>query len=105
MEENKKTLDVKVIKELPKGEGEVYFGEMNDADKFQLITRYLNDLCSINKSTLQIVADLYVLMEFLCEKLGIDVRAKKMELAKKIKGQLDENIKKSKEQLEKSPKA
>lgn len=105
MEEEKKVLETKaepiIIKELPKGEGEVYFGELPENDKFQVLTRYLNDLSSITKSTLQIMADLYVLMEFVCENMGIDVKAKKQELARRIKAQMDENIKKSKEELEK----
>ena len=100
-EEELKNNPPKIIEELPKTPGDVYFGKLDENDKFQLVTRYLNDICSINKSTLQIVADLYVLIEFLCEANGIDVKAKKQELAKKIKAQMEENIKKSKEQIEK----
>lgn len=101
-EEELKNNPPKIIDELPKTPGEVYFGKLSEDDKFQLVTRYLNDICSINKSTLQITADLYVLLEFICEKLGIDVKAKKQELARKIKAQMDEKIEKSKEELKKS---
>ena len=48
----------KVIKELPPVENEVWFGELDDENYKQLIARYLNDICSINKSTLQISNDL-----------------------------------------------
>ena len=89
-----------VLTELDKQNDAVDFSQLPEGDKFQVLTRYLNDICSINKSTLQIVADLYVLMEFMCEKEGIDVRKKKLELAQKIKAQMDKDIKESKEQLE-----
>lgn len=94
----------KYIEELDRRPGEVDFSKLNDGDKFQVLTRYLNDLCSINKSNLQITADLYVIVEFICEKLGIDIKAKKQELAKKYKAQMEQNIKDSKEQLEKAGK-
>lgn len=89
-----------VLKELDKQNDAVDFSQLPEGDKFQVLTRYLNDVCSINKSTLQIVADLYVLMEFICENMGIDVKAKKLELAKKIKAQMDKDLEKSKEQLQ-----
>ncbi len=92
----------KVIEHLDRRPGEVDFSKLDEEDYKQLLVRYLNDVCSINKSTLQILADLYVLVEFLCENSGIDVKAKKMELARKIKAQMEENIKKSKEQLVKA---
>lgn len=94
-----------VLTELDKKNDAVDFSQLPEGDKFQVITRYLNDVCSINKSTLQIVADLYVLLEFICEKMGIDVKAKKTELAKRIKAQMDEDLKKAKKQLEDSAKA
>ena len=92
---------VVIIEELERGDGEVDFSKLSDGDKFQLLTRYLNDICSITKSMLQITADEYVLIELICKKLGIDVKAEKAELVKKYKSQLDENIRKSKEELEK----
>ena len=91
---------VVIIEELERGEGEVDFSKLNDGDKFQLLTRYLNDICSITKSMLQITADQYVLIELVCKKLGIDVKAEKQELVKKYKAQMEENIQKSKKELE-----
>ena len=43
-------------------------------------------------------------MEFICEKMGIDVRAKKMELARKMKAQIEKNIEDSKKALKDSVK-
>ena len=97
--ENEEKKDV-IIEELERGEGEVDFSKLNDGDKFQLLTRYLNDICSITKSMLQITADQYVLIELVCKKLGIDVKAEKQELVKKYKAQMEENIQKSKQELE-----
>ena len=90
-----------ILTELDKTTDKVDFSQLPDGDKFQLLCRYMNDVCSINKSTLQILADVYVLLEFICEKEGINVKAKKMELAKKIKAQMEENIEKSKKELTK----
>ena len=96
METEHKTV---ILTELDKTNDKVDFSQLPDGDKFQVLSRYLNDICSINKSTLQILADVYVLLEFICENEGINVKAKKMELAKKIKAQMEENIKASKQQL------
>lgn len=92
---------VVIIEELERGDGEVDFSKLNDGDKFQLLTRYLNDICSITKSLLQITADQYVLIEMICKKIGIDVKAEKQKLVKKYRAQMEENIRKSKEELEK----
>lgn len=93
-----------ILTELDKSNDKVDFSRLPEGDKFQVLCRYLNDVCSINKSTLQIVADIYVLLEFVCEKMGIDVKKQKMELARKIKGQMEQNIEDSKEQIEKAAK-
>lgn len=103
VEEQKNPTQI-VLTKLDKTQDAVDFSGLSEGDKFQVLTRYLNDICSINKSTLQIVADLYVLMEFLCEQAGIDVRKKKLELARKIKAQQEQNIKLAKEQLKKAAK-
>lgn len=88
-----------VLKELDKSIDRVDFSQLPEGDKFQVLIRYFNDMCSLNKSSLQIMADLYVLMEFICEHLGIDVKKKKMELARQIKAQMDKNIEESKKEL------
>lgn len=93
-----------ILTELDKSTDKVDFSQLNEGDKFQVLCRYLNDVCSINKSTLQIVADLYVLLEFICEHEGIDVKAKKQELARKIKEQMDLDIENSKKELKKAAK-
>lgn len=92
------------LKELDKTTDKVDFSQLPEGDKFQLTCRYLNDLCSITKSTLQIIADLYVLMEFICEHEGIDVKAKKQELARKIQEKMDLDIENSKKELQKASK-
>lgn len=88
-----------VVEELDKSGDKVDFSKLNEGDKFQLTTRYLNDLCSITKSTLQIVADIYILLEFICEDKGINVKAKKLELAEKVRAQMEENEKKLKKAM------
>lgn len=97
---NEQKKKVVVVKELERFNGEVDFSKLSDGDKFQLVTRYFNDLCAITKSVLQITADQYVLIELICKKMGIDVKAEKQELVKKYKAQMDENIRKGKEALE-----
>lgn len=92
----------KHIEKLDLRPGEVVFGNLSEGERFQVLTRYLNDLCSINKSTLQIIADQYVLIEFLCAKLGINVAEQKKELVKKIKAQQEEQLRQAKEELEKA---
>lgn len=91
---------VLVVEKLDRFDGEVDFSKLNEGDKFQLLTRYFNDLCAITKSVLQITADQYVLIELICKKMGIDVKAEKQALVKKYKAQMDENIRKGKEALE-----
>lgn len=103
-EEELKQNPPKHLQKLDLRPGEIYFGELTEDEKYQVLIRYLNDNNSINKSTLQIVADLYVLMEFICEKMGIDVKTKKMELARKMKAQIEKNIEDSKKALKDSVK-
>jgi len=92
----------KIITELERRPGEVDFSQLSDADFRQLMTRYFNDVCAINKSTLQIIADLYVVIEFIADKMGINVKAKKMEMARKYAKQIEENIEKSKQDIKDS---
>ena len=97
---NEQEKKVVVVKELERFNGEVDFSKLSDEDKFQLLTRYFNDICAITKSMLQITADQYVLIELICKKMGIDVKAEKQALVKKYKAQMEENIQKGKEALE-----
>lgn len=90
-----------VIDELDKTGDKVDFSKLNEGDRFQLTTRYLNEVCSITKSTLQIVADIYILLEFICEDKGINVKAKKLELAERVRAQMEENEKKLKRAMKK----
>lgn len=103
VEEQKNPTQV-VLTELDKTQDKVDFSQLSEGDKFQVLTRYLNDICAITKSNLQIMADLYVLMEFVCAKLGIDVKKLKAELARAVKKQQEENIKASKKELLKASK-
>ena len=90
-EENKK--EPIFIKELEYGQDEVVFKDLSDGDKFQLTARYLNDICAFLKSILQVVADEYVLVEFICQKMGIDVRKAKALLAEHYKKEMEEKLK------------
>ena len=102
-EENKK--EPIFIKELEYGQDEVVFKDLSDGDKFQLTARYLNDICAFLKSILQVVADEYVLVEFICQKMGIDVRKAKALLAEHYKKEMEEKLAKSKKDLEEVSKA
>lgn len=88
-----------VLKELDKSNDRVDFSKLSNGDKFQVLTRYLNDLCSMEKSMLQIVADQYILIEFMCKKMGIDVKAEKEELTKKIQEQFEQTERAAKQAL------
>lgn len=99
--ENEQKKQPIVVEKLDKTPDKVDFSKLDEGDKFQLLVRYLNELCSINKSNLQITADLNILIKFICEKLGIDVKAKKIELTEKIRAQQEQQEKALKEQLEK----
>ena len=104
-EEYKKALEEnqpKIIEKLDFGPGEIVFSKLDDGERFQVITRYLNDICSITKSMLQITADQYVIIEFLCKKLGVDVAKEKRELAEKIQKQQEEELSKVKEEIKKA---
>ena len=61
--------NIVIVDQLERMNGEVDFSKLSDGDKFQLLTRYLNDICSITKSMLQITADQYVLIELICKKI------------------------------------
>jgi hypothetical protein len=87
------------IDELLLKPNEIVFSKLDEGERFQVLTRYLNDLCTFTKSILQITADQYILIELLCKKQGIDVKAEKQAIAKRIKEQMDTNIEKSKEQI------
>lgn len=100
-EEELKANPPKVINELPKKPGEIVFSELKEGDRFQVLTRYLSDIATMLRSLVQLQADEYVLTEFICEKLGIDVKKKKQELVKKLMGDMDKKIEDSKQELEK----
>lgn len=102
-EENKK--QPIFIDKLEYGEDEVVFKDLSEGDKFQLTARYLNDICAFLKSILQVVADEYVLVEFICSKMGIDVKKMKTLLAEHYKKEMEEKLAKSKKELEEVSKA
>lgn len=87
------------VANLPERPGEIWFDKLTDGEKFQVLTRYLGDIAAFNQSQLQINADLYILMEFVCEKMGIDIKAKKQELVKRYKADQEEQLKQIKEEL------
>ena len=84
---------------LPLKPGEIVYSKLSEEERFQVLTRYLGDICVFTKSQLQIIADQYILIEFLCKKLGVDVKAEKAELTKQLKLQKEQELEKSKQDL------
>jgi len=93
-----------VLYELDKSKDKVDFSNLKSGDQFQVLTRYLNDMCSFTRSILQIVADQEVLTEFIAKKLGVDIQAERQKMVEQMQKQMEENERKIKEELEKAAK-
>lgn len=88
-----------MVENLPLRPNELVFTKMPKGDKFQLLIRYLNDIATFDKNQTILLAQLTTLVKYICEHLGIDVVAKEKETSRKIKDQIEQNIKDSKEKL------
>lgn len=91
-----------VLYELDKSKDRVDFSKLKHGDQFQVLTRYLNDMCSFTKSILQITADTEVLLEFIAKKLGVDIQAERQKMVEQLQKQMEEQEKAIKAELEKA---
>jgi len=84
--------------------GELIVGELNENDKFQLTTRYLNDIAVYLKNEVHLQLRIEKLLTFLCEAQGINVQAKFREDAKKQAELMEKSIEESKKAIKESVK-
>jgi len=94
--------DVKVnkLEDLPHVAGELDVRDIPDGDKFQLLTRYLNDLCVYAKNSLIALNSLDVSIHVLGKALGIDIEeAVRKAQEQALEGVLKQKLVKSKEEL------
>lgn len=89
-------------KEIYLAPNEVDFKGLKDADRFQLLVRYLNDFATYLKNITSFTAETYLLTKFICEKQGIDFEKMKKDLASKTLKDLDEKENKIKEEIKKT---
>lgn len=87
------------VEELPKRPGELWFASLSDGEKFQLVTRYLNDIAVFNKNDTLLLAQIVNLLKYICEHLGIDVAKKEKETTAKMKKVIEDNIEEAKQKL------
>lgn len=87
------------IEELPVRPGELLFHKMNEGDRFQLLTRYMNDLAVFSKNQMVLLTQCVSLLRYICEEMGIDVAKKEKETAAKMKKQIEDSIEESKKKL------
>ena len=69
----KKAQEPKYIKELELGAGEVYVGNLSDADKTQLLNRRLQLLESHANNQTLLLAQIAVCLQEQCKSQGIDI--------------------------------
>ena len=93
-----------VLYELDKSKDRVDFSKLPQGDQFQVLTRYLNDMCSFARSTLQIAADTEVLLEFIAKKLGINIAEERQKLVAEMQKKMEEQEKLVKEAMAKAAK-
>lgn len=79
---------------------EVDFKALKSGDKFQLLTRYLNDICTYLKNITTFEAETSLLLKFLCEKQGIDIEEEKRKITEKTLEELKLKEEQTKEKLE-----
>lgn len=61
------------IKELELGEGEVYVGNLSDADKMQLLIRHINIMEQALNNTMFLASTAVVCLEEICKDKGIEI--------------------------------
>lgn len=70
LEEMKKPV---FVEKLELGEGEIYTGNLNDADRYQLLIRHINILESYIKNCAQFTSIQAICLQELCRKQGIEI--------------------------------
>lgn len=99
-----KETKVNYIETLERFDGEVDFSKLSREDLIQLAVRYSNDICIYLKNIVLFNAQQAEMLQWLCEKNGIDVKKKRQEVAKLLSKQLDEQTDEIKEQIKQSVK-
>jgi len=84
--------------------GELIVSELSENDKFQLLSRYLNNISVYLKNEIHLQLRIEKLLTFLLEAQGIDVQAKFREDAKKQAELLEQRIEESKKAVKESVK-
>lgn len=63
----------KFIEKLELGSGEIYTGNLSDADKFQLLNRHINVLNNSVSLMTQFASMSAICLQEICKKQGIDI--------------------------------
>lgn len=84
--------------------GELIVGELSENDKFQLISRYLNNISVYLKNEVHLQLRIEKLLTFLLEEKGIDVNAKFREDAQRQAELVEKRIEESKKAIKESVK-
>lgn len=69
----KEMAEPKYVDKLELGSGEIYVGNMSDADKYQLMVRHINILENHIKLNAQCLSITAICLQELCKKEGIDI--------------------------------
>ena len=72
-EELAKKKEPKFIDKLELGEGEIFVGNMSDADKFQLLVRHINVLENNISLMAQFISIQAICLQEICKDKGIDI--------------------------------
>lgn len=84
--------------------GELIVSELSENDKFQLLSRYLNNISVYLKNEVHLQLRIEKLLTFLLEAQGIDVQAKFKEDAEKQAKLIEQRIEESKKAIKNSVK-
>lgn len=82
--------------------GELIVGELSENDKYQLLSRYLNNISVYLKNEVHLQLRIEKLLTFLLEAQGVDVQAKFREDAKKQAELIESRIEESKKAIKES---
>lgn len=84
--------------------GELIVGELSENDKYQLLSRYLNNISVYLKNEVHLQLRIEKLLTFLLEAQGVDVQAKFREDAKKQAELIESRIEETKKAIKESVK-
>lgn len=84
--------------------GELIVGELSANDKYQLLSRYLNNISVYLKNEVHLQLRIEKLLTFLLEAQGVDVQAKFREDAKKQAELVEQRIEETKKAIKESVK-